>query len=246
MIEVMIGRKRAVPGMSTKFLWRLWLGLIIIATLGGCSAFGSDANGNNAAAGAAGPAFSLMAGDNELAGNSGRQLSEAYKPGITLIELLKSSGVVTFAEDGFSILAVNKIFLAPDMIWQIQLGGKIITDWNSPVSREQAIVITAKPAAGDAPLLPIILTVNGGSEQPELTHSHILSYSEDLSVRGLLKSSGIVQLAEDNKTVITVMGYTPLTSEDWKLKVNDKTLLDSGIDMKLRPQDVLEISLVLR
>ncbi|MNF09333.1 hypothetical protein D3C80_2099730 [compost metagenome] len=59
-------------------------------------------------------------------------------------------------------------------------------------------------------------------------------------------SSGIVQLAENNKTVLTVKEYKPLTNEGWKLKLNDKTLLDSGIDMKLRIQDELELSLVLR
>jgi hypothetical protein len=88
--------------------------------------------------------------------------------------------------------------------------------------------------------------VNGGSEQPELTHSYVLSFVEDLSVRGLMKNSGIIKLAEDNKTVLAVLDYTPLSSEEWKLKVNDKGLLGNGLDMKLRPQDKLEISLVLK
>ncbi|MNC80349.1 hypothetical protein D3C75_1331160 [compost metagenome] len=56
----------------------------------------------------------------------------------------------------------------------------------------------------------------------------------------------MVHLAENNKTVLTVKEYKPLTNEEWKLKLNDKTLLDSGIDMKLRIQDELELSLVLR
>ncbi|MNN77227.1 hypothetical protein D3C81_1936710 [compost metagenome] len=88
--------------------------------------------------------------------------------------------------------------------------------------------------------------MNGGSEQPKLTHSYVLPFTEDLSVRGLLNSSGIVKLAENNKAVLTVMDYKPLTNEEWKLKLNDKTLLDSGIDMKLRIQDELELALVLR
>ncbi|MNL51395.1 hypothetical protein D3C87_1744910 [compost metagenome] len=74
----------------------------------------------------------------------------------------------------------------------------------------------------------------------------MLPYSEDLSVRGVLKSSGMVVLAEDNKTVISIMDYKPLSNEAWTLKVNGKQLLDSGIDMKLRPQDTLEVALVLR
>lgn len=206
---------------------------------------GSNTAGNHAAAGTAGPAFSLLAGNIELAG-SGRQFSEVYKPGITLIELMKNSGIVTFSEDGSVIKTVNKVLLGPEIVWQIQLDDKIITDWHTSVQRGQAIVISAQPAAGAEPLQPILLTVNGGSGQPELTHSHILAYTENLTVRSLLKSSKIVQLSEDNKTILTAMGYAPLSSEDWKLKVNGKTLLNSGVDMKLRPQDELEISLVLR
>lgn len=62
----------------------------------------------------------------------------------------------------------------------------------------------------------------------------------------MLKSSGLVHLAENNRTLLAVKEYKPLSNEEWKLKLNDKTLLDSGIDMKLRIQDELEISLVLR
>lgn len=74
----------------------------------------------------------------------------------------------------------------------------------------------------------------------------MLSFMQDMSVKGLLQNSGMVQLAEDNRTVLTVMEYTPLSSEEWRLKVNDKGLLGNGVDMKLSPQDKLEISLVLK
>lgn len=74
----------------------------------------------------------------------------------------------------------------------------------------------------------------------------MLSFMQDMSVKGLLKNSGMVRLAEDNRTVLTVMDYTPLSSEEWRLKVNDKGLLGNGVDMKLSPQDKLEISLVLK
>lgn len=247
MLEAVIGQKRAVPGMSVKLMWRVCLGLILIIIAGGCSAFNSNLEGDNAAAGAAQPAFTLRVGDNDLTGSSGRQLSDAYKQGVTMQELLENSGLVTFAEDGSTLLTVNKVSLGQDMVWEIQLNGKVLTDLQGSVNREDNIVITAKAAAvQNEPFQPVILTVNGGSEQPELTHSYVLPFTEDLSVRGLLKSSGIVQLADNNKTVLAVNEYKPLTSEEWKLKLNDKSLLDSGIDMKLRMQDELELSLVLR
>ncbi|MBW4081862.1 hypothetical protein [Paenibacillus sp. S150] len=233
--------------MSAKWMWRILLGIIIIATVGGCSSvLGSMTDGSSAETGNTGPAFSVLVGDSELAGSSGRQLSETYKQGSTLIELLKSSGAATFAADGYTLLSVNKVFLSPEWIWEIQLNGKKITDWNNSVDREDAIIVTAKPADSKAELQPVIFTVNGGSEQPEKTHSYVLPYTEDLSVRGMLKSSGMVLLSEDNKSVTSVMDYKPLSNEEWKLRVNGKQLLDSGIDMKLRPQDTLEVVLVLR
>ncbi|MHA6530665.1 hypothetical protein [Paenibacillus sp. BAC0078] len=233
--------------MPSRFLWRILLGIIIIATAGGCSSvLGPTADGSNSGTRNEGPAFSLLVGDSELAGSSGRQLSEAYKSGISLLDLLKNSGVATFAADGFSILSVNKVSLSPEWVWEIQVDGKKITDWNSSVDREDSIIIAAKPAAGGAELQPVLLSINGGSEQPELTHSYVQPYTEDLTVRSMMKGSEMVQLAEDNKTVTTVMDYAPLSNEAWKLKVNGKPLLDSGIDMKLRPQDTLEILLALR
>ncbi|MNP41437.1 hypothetical protein D3C76_1351410 [compost metagenome] len=71
-------------------------------------------------------------------------------------------------------------------------------------------------------------------------------FKEDLTVRDLLKSCSSVQLADDNKKVLSVDDYTPLSNEEWKLKVNGKQLLDDGMDMKLRAQDELEILLTLR
>lgn len=232
--------------MSVKLMWRVYLGLIFIVIAGGCSALNSNPEGNIADAGATQPGFSLKVGDNDLTGSSGRQLSDAYKQEITMQELLKNSGLVTFAEDGSTLLTVNKVSLAKDMEWEIQLNDKVITDLNTRVKLEDKMVISAKAAAQNTPFQPIILTVNGGSEQPALTHSYVQPFTENLSVRALLMSSGIVQLAENNKTVLTVKEYKPLTNEEWKLKLNDKTLLDSGIDMKLRIQDELELSLVLR
>ncbi|WP_054941535.1 hypothetical protein [Paenibacillus ihuae] len=232
--------------MSVKLMWRVYLGLIFIVIAGGCSALTSNPEGNIADAGATQPGFSLKVGDNDLTGSSGRQLSDAYKQEITMQELLRNSGLVTFAEDGSTLLTVNKVSLAKDMEWEIQLNDKVITDLNTRVKLEDKMVISAKAAAQNTPFQPVILTVNGGSEQPALTHSYVLPFTENLSVRALLMSSGIIQLAENNKTVLTVKEYKPLTNEGWKLKLNDKTLLDSGIDMKLRIQDELELSLVLR
>ncbi|WP_139209603.1 hypothetical protein [Paenibacillus sp. NFR01] len=219
------------------------LGVIIIWTAGGCAAdLGNGDSGS--AAGSQGPAFSLMIGDAERSGSSARQVGEAYMHGISLMELLKSSGIVTF--EGNEIKEVNRISLTGGFEWEIQLNGKKTSNWNAGISRDDSITIVALPDAYHKDARPVILTVNGGSGQLELTHSYVYPYTDDLTVRGLLKNSGIVAFDESGKTVAQVLDYSPLTTERWKLKLNGKGLLDSGIDMKLRPQDELEIALVPR
>ncbi|NQX45034.1 hypothetical protein HQN87_06800 [Paenibacillus tritici] len=228
--------------MSTKWM-RLLLCLILLATASGCG-FGSGNTGSGNRG--EGLTFSVLVGESELAGSSVRLLNEAYVKGISIVELFKKSGVVRLAADGHSILEVNKVALDPVMSWEIQVNGKSIQELNTIVEPGAAIVIAARPAAIGTVFYPVIITVNGGSEQPELTHSHVLPFVEDMSVRALMKNSGMVKLADDNRTVLTVMEYTPLSSEEWRLKVNDKALLGNGVDMKLKPQDKLEIALVLR
>ncbi|MEK3878799.1 hypothetical protein NSS64_07120 [Paenibacillus sp. FSL H8-0122] len=228
--------------MSTKWM-RFMLCLLLLAAASGCGLGSGNGGSSN---GGQGLTFSVKVGDSEMAGSSARLLNEAYVPGNSMIELFKKSGVVTFSADGANILEVNKVSLGPDMSWEVQVNGKKVQELNTTLEPGSAITMTAGPAGTGKMFQPVIITVNGGSEQPELTHSHVLSFMQDMSVKGLLKNSGMVRLAEDNRTVLTVMEYTPLSSEEWRLKVNDKGLLGNGVDMKLSPQDKLEISLVLK
>ena len=134
------------------------------------------------------------------------------------------------------------------MVWELQMGGQIIgnADWNNTVGYDSQLVFTAKSKDHQAPLQTVRLTLNGGSVEVDLHHTYIMLFEEDLTVRDLLKSCSSVQLADDNKKVLSVDDYTPLSNEEWKLKVNGKQLLDDGMDMKLRAQDELEILLTLR
>ncbi|WP_150275801.1 hypothetical protein [Paenibacillus tepidiphilus] len=225
---------------------RIWIGLIIILVLGGCSGENAGSGDKAAAHGSGGPAFSVLVGDRDLSGNAARQVSEAYLDGNTLLELFSNSKVVTFYSGREGIVDVNRVYLSAPLGWELQVNGKVITDMTAPVKREDTVVFAARPAPGKQMPQFVVLTLNGGSEQPELSHSVVLPYEEDMTVRSLLKNNGMVELAEDNKTLVKVMGYTPLSSEVWKLEVNDKGLRDNGIDMMLKPQDELEIVLALR
>ncbi|MFC3745636.1 hypothetical protein [Paenibacillus sp. GCM10012306] len=228
-------------------LGRLLLGLFIIMTLGGCSSvLGTKAE---VITGPEGPTFSLMVGDKELADSTERLLSGTYRKGITILELLQDSGAAVFAEDGMKILAVTNVSLGPEMEWEVQMDGKVIsnTNWkSSPVHDNARLVIMAKSDAGGKEPESVFLYVNGGSEQESLTHMYVMSFTSDLSVRSLLKNCGMIQLSEDNQRIQAVKGHTSLTSEIWHLRVNGKKLMDNGMDMKLRPMDELEISLGLR
>lgn len=236
--------------MPTRYLCRLMLGLVIIFIIGGCSSL-TEGNSvaNNSTAESIGPTISIRVGDNELLTKpSDNTLSGSYRTGITVLELLKGSDIATFAEDNSSILSVKNFSLGPEMVWELRMDGVIIgnADWNTVVGYDSHLVFTAKSKAHQEPLQTVMLTLNGGSVQLDLHHSYIMLFKEDLTVRDLLKSCSMVQLAEGNKKIISVNDYTPLSSEVWKLKVNGKQLLDNGMDMNLRPHDVLEIVLTLR
>ncbi|WP_375103529.1 hypothetical protein ACDZ28_30475 [Paenibacillus sp. RS8] len=236
--------------MPTRNLWKLMLGLIIVFIINGCSTqTDANSNDNNGAARSEGPMISVKIGDQELLTKpSDRSLSGSYRNGISIMELLKGSNIATFAEDNSSILSVKDFSLESGMVWELQMDGQIIgkADWNNVVGYDSQLVFTAKSKDHQEPLQTVMLTLNGGSVEVDLQHSYIMLFKEDLTVRELLKSCGMVQMDDGSRSVLSVNDYTPLSNEVWKLKVNGKLLLDNGMDMKLMPHDVLEILLTLR
>lgn len=236
--------------MPIRSLWKLMLGLVIVFIIGGCSTnTDGNSNANNGVAGSEGPTISIRVGDNELLTKpSDRLLSGSYRNGISIMELLKGSNIATFAEGNSSILSVKDVSLESGMVWELQMDGLIIgnADWNKTLGYDSQLVFTAKSKDHQEPLQTVMMTLNGGSVEADLQHSYIMLFKEDLTVRDLLKSCGVVQLDDGSRSVLSVNDYTPLSNELWKLKVNGKQLLDNGMDMKLMPHDVLEILLTLR
>jgi hypothetical protein len=225
------------------------LGLVIVFIIGGCSTQTDGSNARNDAVKIDGPTISIKVGDHELLTKpTDRSLSGSYRKGITIMELLKVSNIATLAEDNSSILSIKNFSLGPGMAWELEMDGIIIgnADWDHVVGYGSQLVFTAKSKTNETPLQTVTLILNGGSVEVDLHYSYIMLFKEDLTVRDLLKSCSRVQFADDNKKVLSVNDYTPLSNEEWKLKVNGKQLLDDGMDMKLRPQDVLEVLLTLR
>jgi hypothetical protein len=244
-----LARQRGVT-MPTKYLWKLLLGLVIVSIIGGCTSLTEGkSEANNGVEASEGPTLSLIIGGHELLTRpTDTLLSGSYRKGITILELLRGSDIATFAEGSHSILSVRDFSLAPELEWELKVDGKTIGDenWDSKVGHDSHLVFTAKSGTHPEPLQTVMMTVDGRSEQVDINHSYVVLFTEDLSVRSLLKSCNQVQLTEDNRKVLSVNDYIPLSNEVWKLKVNGKQLLDSGMDMKLSPQDELEIVLTSR
>ncbi|WP_379131849.1 hypothetical protein [Paenibacillus sp. sgz500958] len=234
--------------MSTKLLWRGIVGLFIIIAVSGCSARTDSNTVGNAAAASGGPFLSFYVGDTEFTGGADKLLSGAYRTGITLRDLLSSSGLVEFAQDDKSIVSVNGVSFMQDMDWELQLDGKKLEHdaWDHVVDPEDHIGLVAWPYDSSKNIQSVILYVNGGTEQPEISHSYIMPFTADSSVRSLLEECGFVKISEDNNNVIEVKDYVLLTDEQWRVKVNKKLLMENGMDMKLRPQDEVELALTLR
>ena len=235
--------------MFTKLFWRGLLGLIIIISAGGCTAiFDSKTEDSYSGAASNGPVLSFYVGDSEFTGSIDKQIIETYKKGITLRDLLKNSGLVVFDRNGKSIDFVSNVSLDSMLQWEIQVGGKPLgaADWDKVVAKSDHIGLVAKPKDSLQSVDSLVLYLDGANDHPELTHSYVLPYKADSSVRSFLNKSGYVQLSEDSTSILSVNKYTPLTDEVWKIKVNGKLLMENGMDMKLHPQDEVEVVLTSR
>lgn len=80
--------------------------------------------------------------------------------------------------------------------------------------------------------------------EPNLNRQYAGIYVQECTVRDVLKSSGVVRLSENNKFVVAVENVMPRTNQRWVIKVNDKELMENGLDMKLNPRDAVKLELV--
>lgn len=225
--------------------------LLMVLLIAGCTgktpALGEGGGADTATGG--GPALMLEAGTLALPGYDPVRLDHYYRDGISAAALLQTSGLATFAPDGQNIASVSGVSLGDGIVWQLSADGKPLgaKGWDEALSPQAQLVLTAKPddeAAGQGAL--VVLTVSGGSGHPELNHSYVLTYAEDLTVRKLLQGSGAVSMSENGMEVRSAGGHGALPDERWRMKVNGKYLTDGGIDMMLRPLDELELVLAQR
>lgn len=180
-----------------------------------------------------------------------RSLHFDYMEGLTVRQALESSGIVRFTEDRKAIQSVGEVALDSTLEWGVWLNEKEMASsgWDQELQVGDEMLVYVK-TVGSYSTIPqqasLLLTVNGGSQYPHLKQYYVNKYDENTTVRNLLQRSGIVQFNANNKYIVSVGGYMPKENEQWILKVNDKKLLDTGLDMRLKPQDNVEIVLVIK
>jgi hypothetical protein len=173
-----------------------------------------------------------------------RNLHFDYIDGLTVRHALASSGIVKFTEDQSAIQSVWEVSLDSALEWGTRLNDKELasTNWDQELQMGDKLLVYVKTVdsyEAISPLASLLLIIDGGSQKQYFVHK----YSDNTTVRDLLKHSGLVQFNPNHKSIISVGGYTPKQDEQWILKVNGKKLLDNGLDMRLKPQDYVEITL---
>ncbi|BFH61629.1 hypothetical protein [Paenibacillus azoreducens] len=176
-----------------------------------------------------------------------RNLEKYLEQGVTIRDGLKKSGIVTFAKDG-SIHSISQVSLSPAFIWGLELNDKKLgkDKLDTILKENDEIGISIEPADPKDMAKDIrysVLKLNGGNLQPGISHTYILPYSENESVREMLLHTDIVKLSKDKRMIETVNGYVRKPEEKWAVKVNGKELGENGFDMKLTPRDEVEIKL---
>lgn len=178
-----------------------------------------------------------------------RKLHFDYTEGITVLQALESSGIIELAGDRSKIQSVGAVSLDSTLEWGIRLNDRELPsgDWAKLLKAGDNILVCVKTVGSDA-VNPngasLLLTVNGGSQNPQLKRYFVHQYNENTTVRDLLQRSGLVELNKTGQYIVSVNGYRPDETEAWVLKVNQKKLLATGLDMRLKPQDNVEITLV--
>ncbi|MNN09642.1 hypothetical protein D3C81_1225310 [compost metagenome] len=174
-----------------------------------------------------------------------RSLHYDYMAGLTARHALESSGIVRFTEDQSAIQSVGEVSLDSTLEWGTQLNDKELdpSDWDHELKIGDKLLVYVKTVDSFEAIpqqASLLLIIDGGSPKKKY---YVNKYDDNTTVRDLLKRSGIVQFSPTNKSIVSVGGYTPQENEHWILKVNGKKLLDTGLDMRLKPQDNVEIVL---
>ena len=178
-----------------------------------------------------------------------RSIHFEYMNGLTVRDALRSSNLIVLNENGSAIQSVGDVALDTSLAWGIKLNQKELkaSQWGTKLQMRDQITVYVtsthlypENTVGDS----LVLSIQGGIHKPELRRYYVTRFKEGKTVRDLLVSSGIVQLTPNYKQIVAVNGYHCDSTEQWVLKVNKKLLIEAGLDMRLRANDIVDIELV--
>ncbi|WP_427050260.1 hypothetical protein [Paenibacillus sp. TC-CSREp1] len=177
-----------------------------------------------------------------------KSIKRDFSEGLTLKKALLNSGLVDFTADGKRIQSVGEVSLDSSLSWAVKLNGKDIQqeNWDIELHAKDEVTIYVKAAdsSGEGVVYQTtLLKVSGGSIKPNLKRQYAGIYVQECTVRDVLKSSGVVRMSENNKYVVAVENVIPGMNERWVIMVNDKELMENGLDMKLSPRDAIKLEL---
>ncbi|PYE51768.1 hypothetical protein HUB98_07005 [Paenibacillus barcinonensis] len=177
-----------------------------------------------------------------------KSIKRDFSEGLTLKKALLNSGLVDFTADGKRIQSVGEVSLDSSLSWAVKLNGKDIKqeNWDIELHAKDEVTIYVKAAdsGGDGVVYQTtLLKVSGGSVMPNLKRQYAGIYVQECTVRDVLKSSGVVRMSENNKYVVAVENVIPRVNERWVIMVNNKELMENGLDMKLSPRDAVKLEL---
>lgn len=171
-----------------------------------------------------------------------------YMEGLTVRQALESQ-LIQLTSDGKGILSVGDVALDTTLEWGVKLNKQDLKpeDWNTKLKKGDVILVYVKTVSSEGDLTgqqAIILTVNHGVASGGERLQFVKRYEDNITVRDLLRMSGIVTFNLNNKQIIAVNGLQPGMHEMWVLKVNHKELKENGLEMRLKPHDNVQLELV--
>ncbi|ANS74966.1 hypothetical protein AWM70_10440 [Paenibacillus yonginensis] len=172
-------------------------------------------------------------------------VDELKKP--DLREVLRSSGIIVLNDEQDGIVSVGDISLDNGLSWAVKVNGAEAeaSSWGKTMHSgdEVLVYLKGKDGATASSLTPVVLNISGGLSKPSMQYYFVNIYQANLTVRSVLMQCGLIQLNDGSRLVTSVNGYTGNVNEQWVVKLNNKKLLQSGLDIPLQPSDKLEVVL---
>ncbi|GAK39871.1 hypothetical protein PUW24_25350 [Paenibacillus urinalis] len=158
--------------------------------------------------------------------------------------------VAEFNEGSNAIASVGSYVLDESLEWRLKLNDEDIGSdaWGNSLDSKDSLILYIQPIAKIENMEPsaVTLTIYGGVSQPDLRGSIASLYFPNLTVRDILEKNERIQLTDNKRYVHSIDGYVPLITERWKIEVNNKELMDNGLDMVLSPRDEIRLELAER